>query len=105
LFYCFCSRILFGFSLKAEARWPTGGQVVPAHVEALPLIPAALAEKRKCGAKALRKTGVQWALRSTSVRGHGQKSVKVVADSTLLGVEIGASDELLLTIRQSFKNG
>jgi hypothetical protein len=34
-----------------------GGRVVPAHVEVLPLILAALAKKRKQGAKALKKTG------------------------------------------------
>jgi hypothetical protein len=48
-----------------------GGQVVPAHTEALPLIPTPPAKKGKQGAKALRKTGVTRSPRSTSVRGHG----------------------------------
>jgi hypothetical protein len=43
--------------------------------------------------------------RSTSARGCGPKSVKVVANWTLLDVEMGASNELPLTIRQSFKDG
>jgi ribosomal protein L40E len=81
------------------------GQVVPARVEALPLVSAAPAEKRKCSAKASRKTGARGAPRSTSARGCGPKSVKVVANWTLLDVEMGASNELPLTIRQSFKDG
>jgi hypothetical protein len=81
------------------------GQVVPARAEAPPLVLAALAEKRKHGAKASRKTGARRAPRSVSVRGHGRKSAKVVDDSVLLEVEMGASDELPLTIRQSFKDG
>jgi hypothetical protein len=80
-------------------------QVVPAHAEALPLISAAPTEKRKHGAKAPRKTSARRAPRSTNARGHGRKSVKVVANLTLLVVEAGASDELPLTIRQSFKDG
>jgi hypothetical protein len=35
-----------------------GGQVVRARAEVPPLVSAALAEKRKCGAKALRKNSV-----------------------------------------------
>jgi hypothetical protein len=57
LIYCICSVVLFGFSSKAEARWPIAGQIVPARVEALPLIPAPSAKKGKWGAKAPRKTG------------------------------------------------
>jgi hypothetical protein len=68
----------------------------------LPLVSDALAEKRKCGAKASWKTSVR---RVTSARGHRRMSAKVVANSTLLDVEAGASDELPLTIRQSFKDG
>jgi hypothetical protein len=48
-----------------------GGRVVPAHVEALPLIPVTLAKKGKQGAMASRKAGATRAPRSTSVRGHG----------------------------------
>jgi hypothetical protein len=81
------------------------GRVVPAHVEALPLVSVAPAEKRKHGAKASRKTGVRRALRSTSIRGHERKSAKAVADSVLLEVEAGASDMLPLVIRPSFKDG
>jgi hypothetical protein len=69
--YCTFSRELLGFSSKAEARWPMGGQVVPAHMEALPLILAPLAKKGKWGAKAPRKTSVSWALCYASVRGCG----------------------------------
>jgi hypothetical protein len=79
------------------------GQVVPTVVEAPPLVSAALAKKRKCGAKSLQKTGARRAWRSTSVRGRERKSVKAVADSTLLEVEAGASDELPHVITQSFK--
>jgi hypothetical protein len=56
------------------------GQVVPTVVEAPPLVSAALAKKRKCGAKSLQKTGARRAWRSTSVRGHERKSVKAVAE-------------------------
>jgi hypothetical protein len=44
-------------------------------------------------------------LHAWSVRGHGRKSAKVVDDSVLLEVEMEASDELPLAIRQSFKDG
>jgi hypothetical protein len=78
---------LFDFCSKAEARQHMAGQVVPTRVEAAPLISVALAEKRECGAKASRKIGAWRAPRSTSARGRRQKSVKVVANSTLLDVE------------------
>jgi hypothetical protein len=65
------------------------GQVVPARTEAPPPVLATPAEKRKHGAKALCKTSVRWAPRSTSARGHGRKSMKVVANLTLLEVEVG----------------
>jgi hypothetical protein len=81
------------------------GQVVPARVEAAPLVSAALAEKRQHGAKALWKTSARRAPLSVSVRGRGRKSTKAVADLVLLEVEAGASDELPLMIRQSFKDG
>jgi hypothetical protein len=82
-----------------------GGQVVPAHMEALPLIPAPLAKKGKRGAKAPRKTDVAQAPRSASVRGHERKSTKVMAEQALIDVGVGTSDELPLVIRQSFKDG
>jgi hypothetical protein len=66
---------------------------------------AAPVEKRKCGAKASQKAGAQRDPHSTSARGHGRKSTKVVANLTLLDVEMGASDELPLAIRKSFKDG
>jgi hypothetical protein len=65
------------------------GQVVPAHTEVPPLVLATPTEKRKHGAKALWKTGVRRAPRSTSARGHGRKSAKVVANLPLLDVEVG----------------
>jgi hypothetical protein len=68
-------------------------------VEAPPLVSVAPAEKRKCGAKASWKTGVRRALHSTSARGRGREFMKVVANSTLLDVEAGASKELPLMIR------
>jgi hypothetical protein len=58
-------------------------QVVPARIEEPPLVSVAPTEKRKCGAEASWKTGVQQAPRSVSVRGHGQKSVKAMANSVL----------------------
>jgi hypothetical protein len=82
--------VLFGFCLKAEARWPMAGQVIHARVEAPPLVSVAPAEKRKCGAKASWKTGAWWAPRSVSVRGHGRRSTKAVADLVLLEVEAGS---------------
>jgi hypothetical protein len=82
-----------------------GWQVIPARTEASPLVSAALVEKRKCGTKVSQKTGARRAQRSTSARGHRRKSMKVVANLTLLDVEVGASDKLPLTIRQSFKDG
>jgi hypothetical protein len=81
------------------------GRVVPARVEAPPLLSVALAKKGKQGAKAPRKTGAQRAPCSSSVRGHGRRSATVVTDRVLAKVEAGASDELPLTIRQSFKDG
>jgi hypothetical protein len=80
------------------------GQVVPARAEVPPLVLIALAEKRKCGAKASQKTGVRRASHSTSARGRGRKFTKVVANLTLLDVEAGVSDELPLMIRQSFRD-
>jgi hypothetical protein len=81
------------------------GWVIPSHAEAPPLVSIALAENRKSGNTGSRKTGAQWAPRFASVRGRGWKSMKVVADLVLLEVEMGASDELSLTIRQFFKDG
>jgi hypothetical protein len=80
-------------------------QVIHARVEASPLVLVAPADRRKCGTKASLKTSARWAPCSTSVRGRGRKSVKAVADLALLEVEAGASDELPLVIRQSFKRG
>jgi hypothetical protein len=105
LLYYTCLRVLFGFSLKAEAWRPMAERVVLVRVEAPPLVLATLAEKIKCGAKASWKTGVRQALRSTSVSGHGWKFAKAVADLALLEVEAGASDKLPITNRQSFKDG
>jgi hypothetical protein len=48
---------------------------------------------------------VQRAPPSSSVRGRGRKSTTVVAEWVLVNVEAGASDELPLVIRQSFKDG
>jgi hypothetical protein len=42
---------------------------------------------------------------SASVRGHGQKSTKVVANRVLVDVEAGTSDELPILIKQSFRDG
>jgi hypothetical protein len=53
LFYFTRLCVLFGFQ-----RLNMGGQVVRARAEVPPLVSAALAEKRKCGAKALRKNSV-----------------------------------------------
>jgi hypothetical protein len=94
--------LVFLQRLKHDDPW-LGKLFLPA--EAPPLASTALAKKRKCTAKASRKTGARQAPCSTSARGRGRKFAKVVYDSILLEVEMGASDELPLVIRQSFKNG
>jgi hypothetical protein len=43
--------------------------------------------------------------RSASVRDHGQKSAKAMANQALIDVGAGTSDELPLEIRHSFKDG
>jgi hypothetical protein len=91
--------------LKVEARWLVAGRLAHAHVEVLPLAPAPPAKKRKHGAKALQKTGAWQALCSNTVRGRGRGSTKTMVDRVILDVEMGASDELPLMIRQSFKDG
>jgi hypothetical protein len=73
--------------------------------EALPLILVPLAKKGKREVKALRKTGVTRAPHSASVRGHRLGSAKAMADQVLIDVGAGASDELPLVIKQSFKDG
>jgi hypothetical protein len=82
-----------------------GGRVVPARVEALPLIPVPRAKRGKRGAKAPKETSVAQAPRSASVRGHGQKSMKAMVNQSLIDVGVGTSDELPLVITQSFKDG
>jgi hypothetical protein len=47
---------------------------------------------------------VAWAPRSASGRGHGQKSMKAMADQALVNVGVGTSDKLPLVLRQSFKD-
>jgi hypothetical protein len=74
-------------------------------VEALPLASAPPTKKGKWGAKAPKKTGTEWAPRSASVTGRGRKSTTALADQVLVNLEVGASDELSLVIRQSFKDG
>jgi hypothetical protein len=91
--------------LKAEARRPVAGQVIPACTEAPSLVPVPPARKGERSAKAPRKTGMQPAPCFVSVRGHGWKSLKVVTERVLVNVEAGASDVLPLAIRQSFKDG
>jgi hypothetical protein len=82
-----------------------GGQVVPACAEVLPLILAPSAKKGKRGAKAKIKFDAARAPCSASGRGRGRKSVKAMADQALVNVGVGTSDELLLVLRQSFKDG
>jgi hypothetical protein len=82
-----------------------GGQVVPACAEVLPLILAPSTKKGKRGAKAPIKIDAARAPCSASGRGHGRKSVKTMADQALVNVGAGTSDELLLVLRQSFKDG
>jgi hypothetical protein len=62
------------------------------------------AKRRKRGAKAPGKASTTRAMCSASVRGCGRKSVKAVVDRLLVDVEMGASDELLLLIKQSFRD-
>jgi hypothetical protein len=97
--------VLFDFSSKVDVRWPMIECVVPVRVEAPPLALVPLAKKGKQGAKSPRKAGVEWAPRFASVRGCGRSSATVVADRVLVSVEAGASNELPLVIRQSFKDG
>jgi hypothetical protein len=85
-------------------RWPMGGQVVPACAEVLPLFLVPPTKKGKRGAKALRKTGAARALCSASGRGCERKSAKAMADQDLVNVGAGTFDELLLVLRQSFKD-
>jgi hypothetical protein len=70
-----------------------------------PLIPVHLAKKGKQCARALRKTSAMRAPCSTSGRGHGRGSTKAMANHILIDVGAGASDELLLVVKQSFKDG
>jgi hypothetical protein len=97
--------VLFHFSLKADTRWPMIEYVVPIRVEVPHLASMPPAKKGKWGAKAPRKTGVERAPHFASARGHGRRSMMAVADQVLVNVEVGASDELPLVIRQSFKDG
>jgi hypothetical protein len=71
----------------------------------LPLIPVPPAKKGRQVTKALRKTRATQAPHSVSVRGHGRRSTKAMANPALIDVVAGASDELLLVVRQSFKDG
>jgi hypothetical protein len=48
---------------------------------------------------------VSQATRVAGVRGRRWKSVKAVADCLLVDVEVGASGELLLLNKQSFRDG
>jgi hypothetical protein len=52
-----------------------------------------------------KESGARRAPHSTSVRGHRRGSAKAMADWVLLDIEVGASNELPLMIRQSFKDG
>jgi hypothetical protein len=97
--------VLFDFSLKHDARWPMIERVVPVRVEATPLALAPPTKKVKRGAKVPRKTGAEWVPRFASDRGRSRRFVTEVADWVLVSVEVGASDELPLVIRQSLKNG
>jgi hypothetical protein len=60
---------------------PVARRVDLVGVEAPPPVQAPLAKKKKQGAKALRRTSVQQAPRSASIRGCGRGSVKAIADS------------------------
>jgi hypothetical protein len=65
----------------------------------------AFGQEEEIGCYTPRKTDVAQAPRSASARGHGRKSVKVIADQPLVNVGVGTSDELPLVCRQSFKDG
>jgi hypothetical protein len=80
-------------------------QVVPAHAEVPPVVLSPPAKEGKRVAKVLTKTGAWQASRSASVRGCGQGFVKVMGNQVLVDVEMGASDDLPLIIRQSLKDG
>jgi hypothetical protein len=58
-------------------------------VGALPIVPAPPAKKGKRGATTPSKIDARWAPRSASVRGHGRRSTKAVADQVLVDVEVG----------------
>jgi hypothetical protein len=93
------------FSSKAEARRPMFEQVVVVRAEVPPLAPVLLANEGQWGAKGLRRTSMEQASRSAVVKGHHQRSAMAVADRVFVNVEAGACDEVLLLIRQSFKDG
>jgi hypothetical protein len=57
------------------------------------------------GASSQEGTGAARVLRSASVRGHGRKSTKAMANHALIDVGVGISNKLPLVIRQSFKDG
>jgi hypothetical protein len=82
-----------------------GGQVVLSYAEALPLIPVPPIKKGKRGAEDLKGTSAARATHSASIRGHRDGSAKVMADRVLENVEVRASDEPPLVVRQSFKDG
>jgi hypothetical protein len=61
--------------------------------------------KRRRGVGASQETSSRCGPSSASVRGRGLGSAKIKTDKVLLDVDMVASDELLLVVRQSFKNG
>jgi hypothetical protein len=81
------------------------GQIVPVGAVAPLSAQVPLSKKRQRGSQASRKAINRRATRLTSVKGRRQGSAKVKTNRVLLDVDVGASDELLLAIRQSFKDG
>jgi hypothetical protein len=79
-------------------------RVDPAGVEVPPPVRAPPTKKRRRGGKASHGASFRRAPRSASVRGHERGSVKIKTNRVLLDVEMGASDELPVVIRQSFKD-
>jgi hypothetical protein len=96
---------LFGFSSKAEARWPVAEGAVPVGAMAPPPVQVQLARRKRGDGIAPQKTSARWASCLASVRGHGRGSMNIKANRALLDVEAGASDELPPLVRQSFKDG
>jgi hypothetical protein len=94
------------FLLEGRSTTAHGWAKCPCWRTVAPLVAQApLSEKRWWGGQASQKDINRQAPHLTSVRGRRQGSVKVKTNRVLFDVDVGTSDELPLTIRQSFNDG